>query len=228
MTISQRSPITLVAGEALEAYRLVYINSSGNAMYATANIRGTHYTLAAVASGARVACEALESGEVAKLTGGSALSVGGTAYGAASGKVSATSGGIAYGTVVDSGFADGDYVGVSIGTPGVFSLVRELTADTTLTAADSGGVFTNLGASGTITVSLPSAPPAGLRYTFSVATAQQLRIDPGNSDAFYWSGAKQTDGAYLWADDEGESITVVSLSTGDWLTVSPVGTWTAV
>lgn len=228
MSYSQSSPLTLVASEALEAFRLVYINASGQWAYATASIRGTHVTNAPIASGARGACSGLEAGEISKLTGATSLAVGGIAYGAASGKVSSTSGGVAYGSVVHAGYADGDYPSVSIGTPGQFSLVRELTADTTLTAADSGGVFTNLGASGTITVSLPSAPPAGIRYTFIVAAAQQLRIDPGSSDAFYWSGAKQTDGAYLWADDEGESITVVSLSTGDWLTGHPTGTWTAV
>ena len=56
--------------------------------------------------------------------------------------------------------------------------------------------------------------------------AQALRIDPGAAGAFYFSGAKQTDDKYLWADDEGESAIFVADGNGDWVVTHVVGTWT--
>ena len=229
MTISQCSPLTLVAGEALEAYRLVYINSSGNAMYATANIRGTHYTLAAVASGARVACEALESGEVAKITAAAALSVGGNAYGAASGKVSSTSGGINYGKVYKAAFADGDYASVTIGAGPELVNYYNVTqaAGLTLTVNDSGCIVTNVGASGAATVTLPTDPPTGTFFRFFVSAAQELRVLPGAGNKIVGLGAlAPSDAEYVTANANGEHLNLLANSSGDWQCVGYSGTWT--
>jgi len=58
--------------------------------------------------------------------------------------------------------------------------------------------------------------------------AQQLQIDPGAAGAIYINGAKQADDAYIWADDEAESVKLVADGNGDWIAISPVGTWTVV
>lgn len=229
MSYSQSGPVTLVAGEALEAYRLVYVNSSGNAMYATANIRGTHYTLAVAASGARVACEELEVGSVAKITAAAALSVGGNAYGAASGKVSSASAGICYGVVADSAFADGDYAAVTIGAGP--ALVNGYTvtqaAGLTLTVNDSGCIVTNVGASGAATVTLPTDPPTGTFFRFFVSAAQELRILPGAGNKIVGLGAlAPADAEYVTANANGEHLNILANSSGDWQCVGFSGTWT--
>lgn len=99
-------------------------------------------------------------------------------------------------------------------------------ADDTLLETESGGLHTNLGAGGAITITLPQAPTVGVRFNFAVMTAQELRIDPGAGGGIYINGAKQADNLYISADDEGEAIEVVADGNGDWITLGKVGTWT--
>lgn len=229
MSYSQSGPLTLVAGEALEAYRLVYVNSSGNAMYATANIRGTHYTLAPAALAARVACKELEPGSIAKLTAAASLSVGGNAYGAASGKVSSASGGISYGVVADSAFADGDYAAVTISAGPELVNYYNVTqaAGLTLTTSDSGCIVTNVGASGAATVTLPTDAPTGTYFRFFVSAAQELRVLPGAGNKIVGLGAlAPADAEYVTANANGEHLNILANSSGDWQCVGFSGTWT--
>lgn len=229
MSCINTGPLTLVAGEALEAFRLVYINSSGNAMYATANIRGTHVTRTSASSGARVACDPLTIGTVAKITAAAALAVGVGVYGAAAGKVSSTSAGISYGIVADSAFADGDFASVTIGAGPALVNFYTVTqaAGLTLTVADSGCIVTNVGASGAATVTLPTDPPAGVFYRFYVSAAQELRVDPGAGNKIVGLGAlAPADAEYVTANANGEFLNILSNSAGDWQAVGYGGTWT--
>lgn len=100
------------------------------------------------------------------------------------------------------------------------------TADATLTRAQSGTLFTNLGASGAIALTLPQDAEQGDFFHFTVAAAQELRIDPGAAGAVYISGAKQTDNKYISADDECESVELVCIGNNDWLARHVTGTWT--
>jgi hypothetical protein len=104
-------------------------------------------------------------------------------------------------------------------------VVRNVLADETLVRGDSGAVVTNLGASGVVVKTLPQNAQAGDAFTFVVASAQELRVNPGAAGGVYINGAKQADGKYVTADDEGESVTLVANGAGDWYAVGAVGTW---
>lgn len=98
------------------------------------------------------------------------------------------------------------------------------TGDDTLTADESGSVHTNLGATATITLTLPASAPAGTVFTFAVQAAYELRVDPGTATIRDDSG--QTPDKYKSADAIGECLGLVADSNGDWATISKHGTWT--
>jgi hypothetical protein len=107
---------------------------------------------------------------------------------------------------------------------GVKKTIEAHTSDDTLTTAESGSVHTNLGATVTITLTLPAAAPAGTTFHFAVQAAQELRIDPGTATIRDDSG--QTADKYKSADAVGESLTLTADSNGDWATIAKNGTWT--
>jgi len=223
----EHAPINLITAEAVEAKRLVYINSSGLAAYATANIKPFGVTQNAAASGGVVSVFPLSGSCILDISASGAAAVGSVVYTTASGQISTTGSGIAVGTVTKAGFAANDEASVAVNaspaTVNSYNVTQA--AALTLTVADSGAFISNLGASGAATVNLPSAPPAGCVFNFIVSAAQELRINPGDNDKFYIGGAAQTDGKYASADDEGESLTCVSNSAGDWY-CRVTGTWT--
>lgn len=100
------------------------------------------------------------------------------------------------------------------------------TANDTLAWAESGSIHSNLGAGGTIVLSLPGGATAGMRFTFVVMVAQELRINPRDDGAIYIGGSKQTDGKYITANAIGETITLVCVGSEDWVPISIDGTWT--
>lgn len=97
------------------------------------------------------------------------------------------------------------------------------TADDTLKENESGSVHTNLGATGAITLTLPSSASKGIHFYFAVQAAQELRIDPGTATIRDTSG--QTVDKYKTADAIGECIHIVADANGDWETISKYGTW---
>lgn len=107
---------------------------------------------------------------------------------------------------------------------GVKKAIEEHATDDTLTVAESGSIHSNLGATGTVTLTLPASAPEGTIFTFAVQAAQELRIDPGTATIRDDSG--QTSDKYKAADAIGECITVVADSNGDWATIAKNGTWT--
>jgi hypothetical protein len=110
----------------------------------------------------------------------------------------------------------------AIGAP---TIIEHHTANDTLTKEESNSVHTNLGASGTITLTLPQDAFTGCSFSFVVMAAQALRVDPGAAGAVYIGGAKQTDDKYVWADDEAESVELIADGNGDWIALFTVGTW---
>jgi len=107
---------------------------------------------------------------------------------------------------------------------GVRKTIEAHTSDDTLTAAESGSVHSNLGATGTVTLTLPASAPAGTVFTFAVQAAQELRIEPGSATIRDDSG--QTADKYKSADAIGECISLIADSNGDWVTIAKNGTWT--
>jgi len=107
---------------------------------------------------------------------------------------------------------------------GIKKTIEAHTADDTLSAAESGSVHTNLGASATVTLTLPASAPSGTVFTFAVQAAQQLRIDPGTAAIRDDSG--QTADKYKSAGTIGASLTIIAESAGNWATIAKNGTWT--
>lgn len=102
------------------------------------------------------------------------------------------------------------------------------TAGDTLTAAETGSIHTNAGASGAITFALPAAT-VGLEYQFGVRAAQELRIDPNGSETISLpsTGVPGAAGKYLTADAVGETVRLLCVAAGTWAVVGYTGTWTA-
>lgn len=103
-------------------------------------------------------------------------------------------------------------------------VIESHTSDDGLGAGESGSVHTNLGAGGTVKLTLPASASAGARFTFAVQAAQQLRIDPGISVIRDDSG--QMADKYKWSDSIGACIVLVADENGDWVAVAKNGTWT--
>lgn len=93
---------------------------------------------------------------------------------------------------------------------------------------DNGKLFTNTGASGAITFSLPAAT-VGMRYRFFVGAAQELRIDPNGTETISLpsTGVAGAAGKYLVADAIGETVELVCAVAGSWACFGYTGTWTA-
>jgi hypothetical protein len=107
---------------------------------------------------------------------------------------------------------------------GIKKTIEAHTTDDTLTVAESGSVHTNLGASATVTLTLPASAPPGTVFSFAVQAAQQLRIDPGTATIRDDSG--QTADKHKSANTIGASLTVIAESAGNWATIAKNGTWT--
>jgi len=107
---------------------------------------------------------------------------------------------------------------------GVKKTIETHIADDTLTVEESGSVHTNLGATATVTLTLPASAPEGTIFNFAVQATQELRVDPGAAAIRDDSG--QTSGKYKAADAVGECLTLVADSNGDWVTIAKYGTWT--
>jgi len=107
---------------------------------------------------------------------------------------------------------------------GIKKNIEAHTSNDTLTAAESGSIHTNLGATGTVTLTLPTSAPEGTVFSFAVQAARELRIDPGSAAIRDNSG--QTADKYKSADAIGECLTVAADSNGDWATIAKNGVWT--
>ena len=151
-----------------------------------------------------------------------------TVYGAASGKVSATPNGNPIGMAMTAAAADGNYIEVFRFQSQPIRTAEDHTADDTLTAAESGTIHTTVGATGTVTLTLPSATP-GLELFFRVGAAQELRLDPDGSEtiALPSTGVQGAAGKYLTANAAGESLHIMCDTAGQWTVYGYTGTWTA-
>ncbi len=107
---------------------------------------------------------------------------------------------------------------------GVKKIIEAHISDDPLTTSESGSVHSNLGATGTVTLTLPASASEGTVFSFAVQAAQELRVDPGTATIRDDSG--QTSDKYKSADAIGECLTIIADSNGDWTTIAKNGTWT--
>jgi len=101
--------------------------------------------------------------------------------------------------------------------------IESHTGDDTLEAFESGSLHSNLGATGPVTLTLPSGAEAGTYFTFGVQASEQLRVEPGSSAIRDDSGTSS--GKYKYADSVGACITLTADENGDWVTSGKNGTW---
>jgi hypothetical protein len=118
----------------------------------------------------------------------------------------------------------GHNIVVPHGAGGVKKIIEAHTSDEALTGAESGSVHSNLGATGTVTLTLPASAPAGTVFGFAVQAAQSLRIEPGTAAIRDDSG--QTAGKYKSANTIGAALSLIADANGDWATIAKNGTWT--
>ncbi len=118
----------------------------------------------------------------------------------------------------------GHNVVMPYGAGGIKKIVEAHTTNDTLIEAESDSVHTNLGATGTITLTLPESASVGTVFTFAVQAAQELRVDPGTATIRDDSG--QTADKYKSANTIGACITLVADSNSNWATIAKNGTWT--
>jgi len=107
---------------------------------------------------------------------------------------------------------------------GIKKKIVEHTSDYSLAASESGSIHTNLGAAGTVTLTLPSSASEGTVFTFAVQVAQEFRVDPGAAAIRDSSG--QTAHKYKSANSIGACLQLVADSNGDWAVTAKNGTWT--
>jgi len=107
-------------------------------------------------------------------------------------------------------------------------VVTAHTAGDTLAATETGTVHTTVGASGTVTFSLPAAT-VGTEFFFRVGAAQELRLDPDGTEtiALPSTGVQGAAGKYLTANADGESVHIACDKAGEWTVYGYTGTWTA-
>jgi hypothetical protein len=110
------------------------------------------------------------------------------------------------------------------GAGGLRDTVEAHTSNDVLTAAESGSVHSNLGATGAVTLTLPASAPVGTAFKFAVQAAQELQVDPGTAAIRDNSG--QTADKYKMANAIGACLSVVADSNGNWATIAKNGTWT--
>lgn len=118
----------------------------------------------------------------------------------------------------------GHNIAVPYAAGGLRRTVEAHTEDDTLLASESGSMHTNLGATGTVTLTLPASATEGTEFTLAVQAPYELRVAPGAAAIRDDSG--DTAGKYKAADAVGESLTLVADANGDWVTVAKNGTWT--
>ena len=105
--------------------------------------------------------------------------------------------------------------------------IVEKTANYTATEAESGSLYENTGATGTVVISLPAAT-VGLEYRAHVCAAFALRLDPNGSQIIGNPTAGSADGGggrYISSSTVGAAIHLVCMATGRWEVQAVKGTW---
>lgn len=96
--------------------------------------------------------------------------------------------------------------------------VINVTAAKQLVREDSGSLITNLGASGSVTVTLPVDAEVGDKFTFRAAAAQTLVIAQGQAtESFIVSGAVQTANHSISFNVINAAVACTKISSTAWI-----------
>lgn len=124
---------------------------------------------------------------------------------------------------LDSALLAAVRAGASRGRP--YFVGAKTAAYTVLPQDCYGGVITNEGASGVVTLTLPSAE-VGMRLTVYALAAQEIELDPSGSELINFAGGvagdKVSNSTTPAVDD---AITIICVEDGEWLVENFVGDW---
>lgn len=124
---------------------------------------------------------------------------------------------------LDSALLAAVRAGASRGRP--YFVGAKTAAYTVLPQDCYGGVITNEGASGVVTLTLPSAE-VGMRLTVYALAAQEIELDPAGSELINFAGGvagdKVSNSTTPAVDD---AITIICVEDGEWLVENFVGDW---
>lgn len=99
------------------------------------------------------------------------------------------------------------------------------TTNLTLNASDSGGQYSNAGATGAVTITLPAASP-GLTFTFRCMASQNLVVQAASGDVIRVGASQSTSGGTATANGAGQVLTLTAMDSTNWVADSSTGTWT--
>jgi hypothetical protein len=114
-----------------------------------------------------------------------------------------------------------------LGPSGLLELrVVPKTVDYTLVASDKNTFFTNEGASGGVTLTLPDASTIALEYYFYVQNANMINIRLSTGDSFRHDGATHSGtNAVMRSDVIGNVVRIVSVDANEWMITDIIGVW---
>jgi hypothetical protein len=136
-------------------------------------------------------------------------------------------------TVPDSGsVANFTLTGTTTFTGPIIGDQKTVTADAdgrVIAVSESGSVFTNEGAAGLDTFTLPAAA-AGLYFTFVVQDADGIKIQAVGNDTIRLGDPVEVSGAAGFAQSTaiGSTLTLVAINAVEWVAVALNGSWSAV
>lgn len=109
----------------------------------------------------------------------------------------------------------------AVNAPGA---VTACSTSQSITADQTNQTFSNAGAAGAVTLTLPT-PVAGYKYTFICAAAQTLTLDISGSVVIGLGEIATTAGGAVSANTIYSSITLIALSPTLWVATSMTGSW---
>lgn len=113
-----------------------------------------------------------------------------------------------------------NFIGASDGSTGIGFLgfgrpVSAKTTGYTVVSTDTNTFFTNIGASGSVTFTLPS-PSAGMTYEFYRSANQTIVVDVGGSVVIRAGASATTSGGDVTLDAVGSKIKITAVSATEW------------
>jgi hypothetical protein len=97
------------------------------------------------------------------------------------------------------------------------------TANFTVAVIDCGSMYNNVGATGSVTFTLPAAAP-GLWFGFTVDAAQTVEILANGTDQIA-IGASNSSSHNITNGTAYGTVVLYAYKTGQWVAVSSAGTW---
>jgi hypothetical protein len=119
-------------------------------------------------------------------------------------------------------------VGETLSVAGATNFLLDATAvttHTTATAAMSGELISNIGATGGVTLTLPVAAE-GLHFCLYTYAAQSFEINPDDADQIHH--LTDAAGDAVRNGTAGDKICIIAIDATNWVPIEEHGTWTDV